>query len=204
MVNIKIKKEGDREFESISDNSHNAVCIGVFELGQKPTNYGMKDRVLVCWEVDEVYSKGEKAGKRKIISNEYTLAFGEKAFFRVMVENWRGKKFEVDENFNTDDLFGKPCIITTQYKQVGDKGYTNIVNISRPLKGMKVLTPQHNFITDTPEWVMRKMGAIDPNGNVKPSQKPKVVEEDDNKGIGEDDASDATELDNLDNIELNF
>ncbi len=91
---------------SLSLGKHNAVCIGIIDMGTQKTPYGSLKKVALLWEVSV-------NDQRKVISREYTKSFGQSASLRLHLESWRGRPFTKEElaNFKLCKILGAPCEI---------------------------------------------------------------------------------------------
>ena len=175
-LNVKDTGTG-QDFDPVPQGTHAAVCYMVADIGEQPTSYGPKHKVVIGFELPEnqiTYKDkdGKEITKPMIINNFYTASLSSKAILTGDLEGWRGRAFTADElqGFNLFNVLGKPCVITVVHNVVGDKTYANIKSVGQVMKGMEVApaTRQLKYspdeveqYNDLPEWVQKKIsGAV--------------------------------------------
>lgn len=138
-----IVKQECVDFESVPVGTHGAVCVGVFDIGTQRGQYQGKPtlthQIIVAFEIDELITRGEYAGKRFMMSKWYTLSLHEKANLRKDLESWRSKPFSESElaGFDVEKVIGVPCLLTIAATE-NDK--RKITAISPLPKGMIAIT----------------------------------------------------------------
>lgn len=166
--------KSDFKPEPISDDeSHIAVCIGVFYLGFQEGSYSGKayerEEIIIQWEVDEKYSKeaGEYAGKRKKISKRYTFSYANKANLYKLLCSWFGtsyidkKKQEMVKNpaaLNIYNLLGAACLMSVFHQEKDDRIYARVDAVQKLPKTMKAFKPSELIQDDSPEvpeWIQK-------------------------------------------------
>ncbi len=173
-LNVKDTGSG-QDFDPVPQGTHAAVCYMVADIGEQPTSYGPKHKVVIGFELPEnliTYKDkdGNDVTKPMIINNFYTASLSSKAILTGDLEGWRGRAFTSEElqGFNLFNVLGKPCVITVVHNVVGDKTYANIKSIGQIMKGMEVApaTRQLKYspdeveqYDDLPEWVQKKISA---------------------------------------------
>lgn len=121
-------------FAPAPEGTHAAVCTRLIDLGTQETQFGPKRRVQVGWEIDE----RREDGQRFMAFAHYTLSMHEKAALRKMLEQWRGRSFDDDEEFFIGSVLGKGCLITL----VKNGDYTNVSAVASLMKNMVPLQPE--------------------------------------------------------------
>lgn len=138
------KSEG---FEPIESGSYPARVWQMIQLGTIAGYQGqMQNKVRIGFELPtEMMVFDEKKGEQpRVISQDYTLSFNEKANLRKVIEACDPNAFKLDEEgfmeeFDVETLVGKECQITIAQKPKKDgKGnFAYIDNCTRLIKGMK-------------------------------------------------------------------
>jgi hypothetical protein len=131
-----VKVSGKTGFSPVPVGLHNAVCIGVIDLGTQHGSYKGKPKVqrkvLLRWEFpDLLIEDGEYAGKPRVLSQSYTALISDKATLRKLIESWRGQPFTPAEldGFELKKLLGRPCQIMIQHNVKDGTTYSNIASI---------------------------------------------------------------------------
>lgn len=140
---MKLKtKSNASEFSYIlcPEGTHAAVCVGVVDLGTQPPSGKFLDqkpqrKLYLVWELTE-------EATRPLIGKDFTASLNEKATLRKWIEQWRGKKFGEDEEFDVATLAGKKCLLTITHSGNGDKKYHNATSVAAPMKGMSIRDAQ--------------------------------------------------------------
>jgi len=148
-------KEGD--FEKIPTGTQHAVCAFVEDIGTHEGSYNGKaissHKIVICWELAELMTQGDYAGKPFMVSKFYTLSLNDKANLYKDLISWRGKAFTEEEKagFDVEKLISVNCLlnIITTKKQNG-KEYAEVASISPPLKSMAKLNP---VCPEPPKWI---------------------------------------------------
>jgi hypothetical protein len=138
------------DFTPVPAGTYLARCYQFIDLGSHAEEYKGKPKpdlthkVMISWElVDEMMppnSNGEV--KPFVISKRYTWSMSERARLRSDLESWRGAKFVQADfgpgGFDTRNLIGQPAILNIVQEEKDGRTYSNIVGITRPMKGMEV------------------------------------------------------------------
>lgn len=132
-------KGGDFNYTLCPEGTQPAVCVAVVDLGTHPPSGkfpegGPKRKVYLVWELTE-------EATRPLIGKDFTYSLNEKATLRKWIEQWRGRKFGEDEEFDPNVLAGKPCLLTITHTK-GETKYHNASGVAALVKGMKVKEPQ--------------------------------------------------------------
>ncbi len=138
-----------QEFDLAPAGSHAACLIALIDLGTHTETFQGSDprdlrKLFFLWEIDHTSESGN--GGRAVIGREYNVSFGSKSGMRLMVEGWRGKKFNDDEEFDIVKLLGKPCLLTITHDAKGDKTFAKISSIGPMPKGMAAIKPSRPLI----------------------------------------------------------
>lgn len=157
-MGMTVKDTGGKDFEPIEAGTYAAVCTHIIGVGLQETPWGMKNKLMmrfevpserVVWETD-----GEKHEGPAIIWTNYTASLAKNSNLRIDLEQWRGRAFTDDElaGFDLDNVLGAPCMITVVHKK-NDKGKTfaNISTISKLAKGMPKPEPESELVGFDPE-----------------------------------------------------
>ncbi len=135
----KWKDTGGEDFEQLEPGSYAGTCYSIIDLGTRQGEYmGVKNErheCLIGFEVDELMTIGDFAGKPFRVNRFYTVSLGKKANLRKDLENWRGRQFTDEElgGFDPKNIIGKPCLLSIIRT---DKGKTKIASISKLPKNM--------------------------------------------------------------------
>lgn len=132
----RIPKSSGRELAP--EGTHNAVCVAVVDLGTQPSEqWGDKRKVQLAFElVDEKTSKGEAM----VVYRQYTFSPSPKGNLIKDLRAWQGKD-AVKEDFDMDELLGKPASVTVEHNDTERGIFANISNIGSLPKGVKVKKP---------------------------------------------------------------
>jgi hypothetical protein len=147
-------------FEPISEDLHEAVCIGSIGIGKQTFVYNgetkILNKMLLLWEIPKERrewenKEGEKFEGPATISKEYTVSFNEKSNLVKDLKQWLGEKDF--EGFDTDELVGQSCRLMIGHSkgknQNADKTYANVTGISK-YKGDPI-EPEQELVCYNPE-----------------------------------------------------
>jgi hypothetical protein len=141
-----IVKEPERKFTPAPEGLHAAVCIDVIEHLQQETPWGVKDRVEIRWEIEEINPDTHAPFQ---VRAWYTASLNEKAKLRAMLETWRGRKFTPQElkGFDVEKLVGAPCQLQVVHNP-GDDGrvFANVQAVIKASKHTPVLRPSADYV----------------------------------------------------------
>jgi hypothetical protein len=151
-MSISISAKGGPS-EHASAGIHQAVCSGVYDMGEQDGFQGKRVRkIAIMFEIDQRYTEGEYAGKRMVVANTYSAFFSDKSNLRKLVEGWLGKKFPDDiEEYDVETLLGKQCCLNMI---LNEKGYANMQSIMPMMANMQPMaieTPGY-----IPKWITEK------------------------------------------------
>ena len=174
-MSLIVSAEGGAGFEPISEGLHQAVCVGVVDLGQQYSEMYAKlqPKVMILWEVvDETFEQDGQEVPRSI-SKEFTASFNEKSTLRKALKSWRGREFTEAElaEFDLRNILGKGCQLQLIHKVAGNnKTYANVEGIVSWPKGQAIPKPHSDIIAFDldepdyedklnllPEWIQKKI-----------------------------------------------
>jgi hypothetical protein len=148
-----IVTEGEMpEFEKPELGFQHAVCSHVTDIGEQQTAYGMKEKVVLSFELNQKMSDGRPF----MISNFFTKSLYDQAALRAFLKNWRGKDLTADElkSFDLDRLIGVNCMLNlVENVAKNGKTYVNIGSIAKCAKETPVIRPTGQPL---PEWIAKK------------------------------------------------
>ena len=148
------------------------VCYAVIDIGMQYEQFQgksakLKHKIMLIWEItgEEIEIDGKK--EPRVISNEYTFSFEDKANLKKLIDSWFGKDSYSEENgFDIKNFLGKPCQLEIT---VNDKDYNRIANIMRLARGQTAHEPKellyyeigdestHDVFDKIPEWIRDKI-----------------------------------------------
>lgn len=168
-------KEGGGEIYLIPEDSYQAVCSQIYDIGHQFSElYGKAaHQCIVIWELLEERNKFTKDGidydYPRQISNFYTVSLHEKSRLRKDLESWRGRAFTPDElaGFDIHKLIGANCMLQIIHKTKDTKTRAVIASITKLPKGIVPTTPESKTVvysmedgvwpSETPEWVIKRI-----------------------------------------------
>lgn len=143
-IMAKNKKGGD--VEAIEAGSYPARIYQILHIGTIAGFQGaFQNKVRIGYELPtEMHVFDEKKGPQpRVISQDYTLSFNEKATLRKVITACDPEALKVDEDgfleeFDVESLLGKDLLITigSKPKKDGSGNYAFIDNVTRLPKGM--------------------------------------------------------------------
>lgn len=186
-MGISVKTKGGN-FTPAPADVHNAICIGVYDLGTQNTNFGPKRQLSILWELD----CDKDDGKRYVVSRKYGLSLHQKSEFRKLLESWSGRKVtpqEEESGFDAATLLGKPCAVQIIHNESNGSTYANVGSVTKLMKGMTALKPQNpmasfsfddngkNIPAGVPEWVQKQIKqSAEWNGTTPSGEEPEQFE----------------------------
>lgn len=153
----------------IPEGTHQAICVGVFDLGTVHNKTFNKDanQVLLLWEL---YELENEEGFPLTIHKMYTASLSKKSNLRADLTSWRGRAFTPAEleGFDLSAVLGKPCQLLILHNAVDGSVYANIQSVSSVPRGLVVPKPKNTPVSftfgedtavphGTPEWVEAKI-----------------------------------------------
>ncbi|WOO43137.1 phage replication initiation protein, NGO0469 family [Rubellicoccus peritrichatus] len=158
-MSLTARENKSDSIEPISVGIHQAVCYGVYDLGEQWQEWQGKGKwsrkVCVVWELPEERIEfedketGEPVNIPRSASQIYTLSLDPKSRLRKDLESWRGRPFTQDEleGFDLKQLLGVNCQLQIVHNQGSGKHagkvFANIQNIMALGRGASKLTPEN-------------------------------------------------------------
>lgn len=152
---------------------HNAVCVSVVDLGLQQSQFGIKPKVLLAFELPDTVDDN---GKPYLISRTFGASLHKQGALRPLVSAWRGRDFTPEElkQFDIGVLLGKPLKLLIQHA-ANDSGkvFANITAAVKPDKGQSALctspliqwdmdAPDELAKSQLPEWIRKLIDAAIP------------------------------------------
>jgi hypothetical protein len=175
---IKENSSKSNDYEPIAKGRHEAICVTVAGIGEQETSYGVKNQVIVTWEIPSIVREWTKDGEtqegRAQISRTFTCSLAPKASLRLLLESWRDREFTHEElqGFDISKLLGVPCILKIKHQTSADgtKIYANIADIE-PSENKEKTEPEAKLVSydpynhdadafsKLPDWIANKVAA---------------------------------------------
>lgn len=188
------------DYEPIEEGLYPAICVTVAGIGPQDTPWGVKEKLILTFELPTVRREWTKDGETQEgpahLSNTYTASISPNAALRGVLEGWRGRPFTPEElhGFDLVNILGKPCQVLIKHNTAKDgRVFANIAEILKP--GKEAFEPEHDLIhfdpgthTTTskefaalPDWIANKVNLHFDEDSEKTPFKPdiEVLEEDD-------------------------
>jgi len=114
---LTAKAPSSRDWPKPESGIHNAICIGLIDMGTQTSIYKKVEttrrRIRVVWELYETaFQLNENTDMQPFtIDKEYTLSLHHKASLRKDLDGWRGVKFTNDElaGFEMNSILNRAC-----------------------------------------------------------------------------------------------
>ncbi len=136
---MKASSGGGGDYDLCPAGNHPAILLGLIDLGTHEDEYkGKKFDARNVALVFELTAEMRPSGEPFVLAKQFRLAFTESSNLRKLVEGWRGKKFEADEEFDLTVLVDKPCLVNVSHRKSGDKTYHEIAGVTAVPRGMAV------------------------------------------------------------------
>ena len=139
---------GGGGYELVEAGDHKGVLYKYVEVGHHMESY--KDDpprkvwpIYFFWEFPDLRTDDDRPMS---MMKRYNFSMHEKSSLRADLQFWRGKKYKEEdlEDFDLDNLLGRPAILTIEHyqKQDGNEG-AKITGLEKPEQGLDVV-PTHN------------------------------------------------------------
>lgn len=137
-----IAKRGGGNKAMLESGTYPAVCVGLIDIGRQYEERWDKvtPKVILEWEViGETHIEDGKE-VNKTITARYTNGLGEKNKLYKELISWRGRDFTDEEfrGFDLKNILGAPCMLTVKVSERNGKTYSDVVGVSKMMKGMHV------------------------------------------------------------------
>jgi hypothetical protein len=150
-MSLVVKDNGSKDFKLLEAGLYAAVCSNVIDMGDHEGQYGVKPKIGIVFELNELRDDG----KRYQLSMTQGNTLASKGHLRPMLESWRGKKFTEDElknGFDLEKLIGANCTLNITHDIKQDKTYLKINAVNPPMRGAEKIVPSGLPI---PEWIVK-------------------------------------------------
>ena len=140
---MKIKSNSGN-FQPCPEYTGAAVCVDVTPLKTVQTQFGPKEKFRFVFEIGETKDDGSPWC---VWSAPFTPSYHENSALRPFLRKWMGRELTAKEieNFDTEDLLGRPAHITVIHEHSDGEIYANIALI-QPDKSAAPLKPSGKFV----------------------------------------------------------
>ena len=153
-------KASSGDFKPVPPGIHQAILFRIIDLGtQLNKQFDVyQHKISIFWEVPGFRLETESGEKAGIVQARYTLSLHERAALRKMLEQWRGKRFSVEETAQGVDLealLGKPCQLNIVHHEGNDgRIYANVDSVLPWPPGVEPPTSTENdqFAFSLEDW----------------------------------------------------
>ena len=169
---MALKPEKKTYVPPLPEDVYCGVCYAVIDLGNQYSEKFKKTshKILIIWEITEETIEIDGKAEPRVISKEYSLAWGEKAELKKLSDSLFGNNAYTGDTFEAELVLGKPCQldITIEEKDDGTK-YNKLSNIIKLAKGQTAHEPKellyyemsdigtHDIFDKIPMWVREKI-----------------------------------------------
>jgi hypothetical protein len=128
------------EYEIPAEGEHQGVLADIVDLGEVPTQYGVKKMVRLTFVLEQ---KG-KDGKPLRASRRFPQSLYQRSALRNAIKSMLGR--DPGDTFDMEKLIGTNAWVEIEHHhENGGRTYANIVDFRRVRKGDKVLTVPSDF-----------------------------------------------------------
>lgn len=170
-----VSDTGGGDFKQLDPGTYPAVCTQIIGIGPQDSNFGLKEKIKIRFEVPSERVEWEQDGEKKegpmTTWATYTASLSSKANLRQALEGWRGRAFTDEElkGFEMDKILGAPCMLSIIHKESNGKTYANIASISKLMAGVTPPTAEgelisfdirnytHEKYAALPEWLRKRI-----------------------------------------------
>lgn len=145
-----VKDKGSKDFKVLDPGLYQAVCSNVIDMGEHEGQYGIKSKIGIIFELNEIRDDGKRYQLSMTTGN--TLAT--KGHLRPTLESWRGKKFtdeELKDGFDLEKLIGANCYLNITHDTKDGKTYLKINSVVPLPKEIAKIQPVG---LPVPEWIV--------------------------------------------------
>jgi hypothetical protein len=139
--------KGSPPIEPAPEGTYRAVCVDEYELEPKQTKYGMRDRIRLVFELEELNPKAEN--KPYTVWATFGASIGTKSYLGKFLSAWRGQKFtpeDLKNGFDLEKVVGVSCQIQIVHSHADDGTvYGNVEAVMPLAKGMTKLAPSGHY-----------------------------------------------------------
>lgn len=148
---MQIQGNTNYSFQICPEGMFNAVCVDITPLKDYQTEYGIKKKFNIVFELEEKAGLLEDGRRFLIWSKPMTPSLQDRAAFRAFLKSWRGHDIDTKEamqGFDADSLIGRVAFIVVKHNNVvgrdgKERKYANIDYIG---EGRGELAPSGQYI----------------------------------------------------------
>jgi len=123
-------KSGGKDFAPCPEYTGRAVCVDVTPLKEYETQYGVKQKFKLAFEIDLQNDSRDPVQPWVVFTKPMVPSLHEKAALTGFLKDWFGRKLSDKEtaSLDLDSLIGKPANLVIQHEQSqdGSRTYANI------------------------------------------------------------------------------
>lgn len=110
-----------KEYEKIKPGLHNAICVGVWNIGPHKSEYGIKNKFMIGFEVEQ---RNTQTNEQMLHLDIYTMSVHKKSKFGMLYESWIGQRLKDEDRskFNFSQCVGKKATLNI----IHNEKYVNI------------------------------------------------------------------------------
>ena len=148
-----VVKYTKKQYEIPDEGIVNGTLAEVKDLGEMPTAFGSKDKILWVWETDQI----GRNGKPMKVFQRFTKSLHPKALLYKALRSITGE--EPGEEFDLSSLIGTQVQLVIQHNE-GEDGitYANVASIFRPKTAEEEASERR--VETFVEAAQRKQGAF--------------------------------------------
>lgn len=160
---MKWSENESKPFEQAPAGTHEAICIGVIDLGTQLEEYqGTKSerrKVVLQWELPTCIME---SGKPFVVSKFYTAGLGDTYTLRQHLEAWRAKPFTKEElsGFESKNILGKPCLLSIIHNEAGKARVTGVMACPKGMTLPPIANPTVYFSMEKDDFRLDVYDAI--------------------------------------------
>lgn len=146
MAIIATKGDG-KDFEPCPEFMGRAVCVDVTPLREYQTQYGLKQKFKIVFEIDLIDSSRNPPQPWVVFTAPMTPSLNEKAALSKQLTSWFGRKLSDTEasSLDLDTLIGRPATVVVAHEESEGKVYANIKTLM-PHKVGEPLKPSGKWV----------------------------------------------------------
>jgi len=142
-ITVSTKPSGGN-FTPCPEYTGRAVCVDITPLKAYETEYGIKQKFKIAFELDLIDSSRNPAQPWVVMTAPMTASLHEKAGLTKFLRDWHGRALTAEEtvSLNLDSLIGRPATVVIVHEQSrdGTKTFSNI-KLIMPHKSGEPLKP---------------------------------------------------------------
>ena len=142
-ITVSTKPSGGN-FTPCPEYTGRAVCIDITPLRAYETEYGVKQKFKIAFELDMIDNSRNPVQPWVVMTAPMTASLHEKAGLTTVLKDWHGRALTAAEatSLDLDSLIGRPAtvVIVHEQSQDGTKTFSNI-KLIMPHKSGEALKP---------------------------------------------------------------